>query len=118
MSTSSSHDVYTSALLADGRVLTGSALRAELYDPATGAFTPAGDSVHPLAYTIANLLPTGQVLLAWLSTGSTAPVVARASWKKPGSSTRWCVRILRPLQDRRTLATNVIYVLVGVAECS
>ena len=73
---------HTATLLADGRVLiaggytdswnplpyplNGHAVTgaAELYDPATGAFTPTGSMTTPRAYHTATLLPDGRVLIA------------------------------------------------------
>lgn len=71
MATPSAHDVNTATLLPDGRVLitgapavSGGPFRAEIFDPATSAFTPAADSTQPPSFATATLLPGGQVLLA------------------------------------------------------
>jgi hypothetical protein len=67
---------HTATLLPDGRVLiaggcngaifacTITTASAELYDPATGTFTPTGSMTTPRQYDTATLLRTGQVLLA------------------------------------------------------
>jgi hypothetical protein len=66
---------YTATLLADGRVLiaggeilvNGARLAtrsAELYNPATGAFTPTGYMTQARFITTATLLPDGKVLIA------------------------------------------------------
>jgi Kelch motif len=71
LSTPSSNDNNTATLLLDGRVLiigepatVNGSFRAEIYDPSTAAFTPAANSTQPPAFAAANLLPSGQVLLA------------------------------------------------------
>jgi hypothetical protein len=73
---------HTATLLVDGRVLIASGYTdtwnplpnpvngpavtatAELYDPATGVFTPTGSMITPRAYHTATLLPDGRVLIA------------------------------------------------------
>ena len=65
---------HTATLLSDGTVLLAggtasanndfSTRSAELYDPATGTFTPAPDMVQPRMYHTATLLKNGNVLLA------------------------------------------------------
>jgi hypothetical protein len=58
-------------LIAGGMVAAGEGTRlgtptasAELYDPSTGLFTPAGDMTIPRALHTATLLPNGKVLIA------------------------------------------------------
>ncbi|MCO1578905.1 hypothetical protein M8C13_24425 [Crossiella sp. SN42] len=70
----------SATVLADGRILVAGGLTgpreypalglatAELYDPATGAWTPAGTMAEPRFFHHATLLPDGRVLLAGGST--------------------------------------------------
>jgi WD40 repeat protein len=71
--TSGRHD-HTATLLPDGRVLVAGGFvpdptadvypaTAELYDPATGRFSPAGALAMPIANHTATLLPDGRVLI-------------------------------------------------------
>ena len=91
----------TSTLLPDGRVLVAGGLNtavgssdagilasAELYDPASGTFTPTGDLTAPREVPTATLLPNGLVLIAggWGSrTASRA--LASAELYDPASGT-------------------------------
>lgn len=69
----------TATTLADGRVLTaggeigplGAALSAELFDPATGRWTPTGALNTPRAGQTATLLGDGKVLIVGGGTGTT-----------------------------------------------
>lgn len=71
-SMTSQRAVHTSTLLPDGKVLLAggfagnetSLASAELFDLATGTFTPAGDMSVPRAGHTATLLSTGKVLIA------------------------------------------------------
>ncbi len=72
---------HTATLLPDGRVLIAGGMRrnqdfyrsAELYDPATGKFSPTGEMHIARVGQIAVLLPNGKVLIAggWIGHGST-----------------------------------------------
>jgi galactose oxidase-like protein/Kelch motif protein len=72
---------HSATLLPDGKVLIAGGMRrnqdfyrsAELYDPATGRFTPAGDMTVQRVGHIAVLLPSGKVLIAggWVGHGCT-----------------------------------------------
>ncbi len=62
---------FTATLLPDGRVLvagggteSGYLSQAEIYDPATGVWTPTGSMTGPRAWASATLLPDGLVLIA------------------------------------------------------
>ena len=66
---------HTETLLPNGQVLvvggsgrelhdSGDLVTAELYDPATGMWTPTGSTTTPHAYHTATLLPSGHVLVA------------------------------------------------------
>jgi len=70
-------EAHRATLLSSGKVLITGGLSpvwpqqqlAEIYDPSTGAFSPAGEMTSPRADHTATLLPNGQVLLAAGSTG-------------------------------------------------
>ncbi len=72
---------HSATLLPDGRVLIAGGMRrnqdfyksAELYDPATGSFTRAGEMNLARVGHIAVLLPNGKVLIAggWIGRGGT-----------------------------------------------
>jgi hypothetical protein len=64
---------HTATLLPDGQVLAAGGYgagigeilaSAELFDPATGTFTPTGDMIDTRAQHSATLLTTGKVLVA------------------------------------------------------
>jgi len=64
-------DFQTATPLSDGRVLvaggfgtTGKLTRAEIYNPATGKWTSAGDLNMARAQNTSTLLPNGRVLVA------------------------------------------------------
>jgi hypothetical protein len=61
----------SATLLSDGRVLIAGGndqlkvlTSAELYDPATGSFSPTGSMATPRGYHTTTLLPDGRVLIA------------------------------------------------------
>jgi hypothetical protein len=62
---STTRDLHTATLLPNGKVLLagGPGATAELYDPASGAFTVTGSMSVPRAGQTATLLSTGKVLL-------------------------------------------------------
>ena len=79
---------HTATLLPNGQVLVaggfdgnGGLASAELFNPATGSWTPTGNLNTPRDLHTATLLPNGQVLVAG---GSTATAISRAR----NSSTR------------------------------
>jgi hypothetical protein len=98
MSTPSAHDVNTATLLPDGRVLitgapavNGGPFRVEIYNPSTGAFTPAANSTQPPSFAAATLLPAGDVLLA-SAFASDLYDPASASFNPTTALNAFCVR--------------------------
>ena len=91
--------MHAATMLSDGRILvaggwktavgktdgTSALASAELYDPASGTFTPTGDMTVPRAFPTATLLPDGRVLIAGGWNGSNA--VASAEIYDPASGT-------------------------------
>ena len=55
---------HTATLLPDGKVLVASGNSAELYDPASGTWTPTGSLTNGRSQHTATLLPNGKVLVA------------------------------------------------------
>ncbi|MEV7028374.1 kelch repeat-containing protein, partial [Kitasatospora sp. NPDC093558] len=88
---------HTATLLSDGRVLavggqntTGVLTSAEVYDPATGAWSATGDTVNPREEHTATLLSDGRVLAAGGDPAdSTAELYdpATGTWSSTGSLT-------------------------------
>src|SRR5262249_50101154 len=68
---------FTSTLLSTGAVLTAGDWSADVYDPATGIFTRAGDLISPRTGHTATLLTDGAVLLAGGS-----PAIAPSAYLK------------------------------------
>ena len=63
--------IHTATLLANGKVLVaggfgrgGTLASAELYDPASGTFTPTGSMTNAQSWHTATLLHNGKVLIA------------------------------------------------------
>src|SRR5215470_13841058 len=100
----SSRSNHTATRLLDGRVLVAGGFdfdsiqlaSAELYDPATGAWTTAGSLNSPLVAHTATALPNGKVLVAggiWFSAGYGPFSTSRSQlynptngiWSYPGS---------------------------------
>jgi uncharacterized delta-60 repeat protein len=91
---------HTATLLADGRVLVAgssvpasghaNAASAEIYDPATGLFTPTGPLAHPHGRHTATLLGNGRVLVVGGGTllASSPPEIfdpATGTWSAAGT---------------------------------
>jgi hypothetical protein len=93
MTTGRANGVFTATLLKDGEVLiagganlSSSALAsAELYNPATGTFSPTGSMTEARTGATATLLPDGEVLLAGGYNGAT--YVASAELYNPATGT-------------------------------
>jgi hypothetical protein len=81
----------TATLLSDGRVLIaggnnalGYLASAELYDPKTGSFSPAGSMTTAHAYHTATVLSDGRTLIAGGQNGTDGSVyLASAEMYKP-----------------------------------
>jgi hypothetical protein len=103
---------HAAALLSDGRVLitggtapgasgSGSLTRAaEIYDPATGTFSPTGDMVTGHVFHSATTLPDGHVLIAGLDeaamsglSGGTPDLLASAELYDPATGTFTTVEV-------------------------
>ena len=87
-------DYHTATLLSDGRVLVSGGYNgtaplnsAELYDPATGAWTPTGPLVTQREYHTATLLPNGRVLVSGGYGGTSAGILASAELYDPATGT-------------------------------
>jgi hypothetical protein len=80
---------HTATLLHDGRVLITAGWRgsylgsAELYDPATGTFSPTGSMTTARESATATLLSDGRVLIAGGSVAGVGPDVASAELYQP-----------------------------------
>jgi hypothetical protein len=69
MTTASDNDKNTAMLLNDGLVLiAGAPLTGELYNPATGTFTAAGNPAAPMFFNTPTLLANGRILFAYYGT--------------------------------------------------
>ena len=89
---------------------------AELYDPATGAFVPAGDTGFPSIHT-AFLLPTDKVFL--LSGGDVAiydPTTGTATGTGHGIGQSRSLYTITPLNDGRVLVSGGLRDLVSTDE--
>ncbi|WP_375759984.1 kelch repeat-containing protein [Corallococcus exercitus] len=107
---------HAAVLLPDGRLLVvngtnqaGFATTAELYDPATGAWTPAGSPGISGNVTLALLLPTGRVLV--LTEGSLSGRLydpATGAWTATGN-----MSAIRGLPTATLLGTGQVLVAGG-----
>ena len=118
-------DGHTATLLQDGRVLIAGGSNpeangrpkptqtAELYDPASGKFTPAGDMTTPRSGHSAAMLPNGRVLI--VGGGATGAElydpVTNSFLAAPGVSASRCSATAMPLADGRVL-------IAGGTDCS
>ena len=108
--------LHTSVLLADGRVLTtgGYNRSTELYNPATGTWSRAADTLNTHRAATTTLLPNGQVLLAgrggaeWDSgISSQLYDTARGTWTATGAlGTPRVYHTATLLPDGRVLVTG------------
>lgn len=105
---------HTATLLGNGKVLVAGGTDgwimdrvnypeiAELYDPATGTFTPTGTMVQPRSRHTATLLPDGRVLLTGGVLGGWGESLSSAEVYDPAAGTFTEVRSLSGKRDTHT----------------
>ena len=123
-SMNTSRSGHSATLLQDGRVLlaggatgandgTKSTQTAELYDPATGKFTSAGNMATPRSGHSAAMLPNGRVLIVGGAAGAELYDPATNTFlPAPGVSANRCNATGTSLADGRVLIAG------GVVDCS
>jgi hypothetical protein len=90
---------------------------AELYDPATGTFTPTGDMTAPLAGPIATLLSDGKV---WITTGGDGPDFGAQLYDPDAgafSDTGWRYATSLIAATVNLLASGQLLITLNVSEC-
>ena len=90
---------------------------AELYDPATGTFTPVGEMTAPLAGPIATLLSDGKV---WITTGDDGPDFAAQLYDPDSgafSDTGWRDARFLIAATVNLLASGQLLITLNVSEC-